>query len=70
MRKYGMGRTDGLKLLRHGGILAAALLMLAPVTGCIVVGVSNRGGWFAWPRGFGLVFVFVLLIFLLLRRRR
>jgi hypothetical protein len=55
---------------RCGGILAAALLLSGPLTGCIVVGVSNRGGWFIWPRGFGLLFVFAILLILLLRRRR
>jgi hypothetical protein len=58
------------RVARCGGVLGAGLLLAGSLTGCIVVGVSNRGGWFVWPRGFGLVFIFVLLIFLLLRRRR
>jgi hypothetical protein len=65
-----MRRIDGWKLLWHGGILAAGLAFAAPLTGCIVVGVSNRGGWFIWPRGFGLLFIFAMLVILLLRRRR
>jgi len=55
---------------RCGGILAAALLLAGTFSGCIVVGVSNRGGWFIWPRGFGILFVFAILLILLLRRRR
>ena len=65
-----MRRTEGLKLLRRGGILAAGLALAGTLTGCIVVGVSNRSGWFVWPRGFGLLFVFAILLILLLRRRR
>jgi hypothetical protein len=56
-----------------GGIVlipAAGMLLAGSLTGCIVVGVSNRGGWFIWPRGFGLLFVFAILLILLLRRRR
>ena len=65
-----MRRTEGLKLLRRGGILAAGLALAGTLMGCIVVGVSNRSGWFVWPRGFGLLFVFAILLILLLRRRR
>ena len=35
---------------------------------CIGVGYSNRGGWFVWPGGLGLVLV-IALIFFVLRRR-
>jgi protein-S-isoprenylcysteine O-methyltransferase Ste14 len=54
----------------RGGILAGAMVLAATLCGCVVVGVSSRGGWFVWPRGFGLVVVSALLMFLLLRRRR
>jgi hypothetical protein len=59
-----------LRMAERGSILAAAMLLAATLCGCLVVGVSGRGGWFVWPRGFGLVVVFALLMFLLLRRRR
>jgi len=35
---------------------------------CIGVGYSNRGGWFMWPGGLGLIVVVVLAV-LFLRRR-
>jgi hypothetical protein len=65
-----MRRTNGLKLLRRCGILTAGLALTGTLFGCLVVGVSNRGGWFVWPRGFGLLFIFAMLVILLLRRRR
>jgi hypothetical protein len=58
------------RVARCVGVLAAGLLLAVPLTGCIVVGVSNRSGWFVWPRGFGLLFIFAILLILLLRRRR
>jgi len=58
------------RVARCGVVLGTALLLAGTLTGCIVVGVSNRGGWFMWPRGFGLLFVFAILLILLLRRRR
>lgn len=58
------------RVARCGGILTAGLLLAGTLPGCIVVGVSNRGGWLVWPRGFGLLFIFAILLILLLRRRR
>lgn len=46
-------------------ILFSAQLM---TSSCVGVGYSNRGGWFIWPGGVGLLVV-ILIIFLLLRRR-
>ena len=49
-------------------ILASALLLTTPLTGCIAVGASSRGGFFIWPGGLGAL-VIILVIVLLLRRR-
>jgi hypothetical protein len=69
MREYGMRRTDGLKCLRRGGILATGLALPGTLTGCVAVGYSSRGGWFFWPRGFGLLFILILMVFLIRRKR-
>ena len=64
-----MRRTDGLKCLRRGGILATGLALPGTLTGCVAVGYSSRGGWFFWPRELTVVVV-ILVVVLLLRRRR
>ena len=38
-------------------LLAAVVLESA----CMAVGYSNRGGWFIWPGGLGLVIILLLL---------
>ena len=45
-----------------------ALCGMLPLSGCLVVGASSRGGFFVWPGGLGLLIMLGLLI-LLLRRR-
>jgi hypothetical protein len=55
---------------RDCGTFAFGLLVLQALSGFLVVGVSSRGGWFVWPRSFGLLLIFGLLVILLLRRRR
>jgi hypothetical protein len=53
----------------RSAICATGLLLAGMLSGCLVIGVSNRGGWFIWPRGFGFLLILVLLVFLLRRRR-
>lgn len=63
--------TQAKTRLRFGGALAlfaALLAALAPLTGCVVLGASSRGGFFIWPGGFGLILLIVVVL-LLLRRR-
>ncbi len=51
--------------------LPALLLLLSAqiaASSCVGVGYSNRGGWFVWPGGLGLLLV-ILVVVLLLRRR-
>ena len=50
-------------------IAALALLLALAQPSCVVVGYSNRGGWFFWPGGLGLL-VIVAVVLLLARRRR
>jgi protein-S-isoprenylcysteine O-methyltransferase Ste14 len=57
------------RVARCGGILATTLIMAGTLAGCVAVGYSSRGGWFFWLRGFGLLFILILLVFLLWRRR-
>lgn len=45
------------------------LLLTLSMSGCVGVGYSNRGGWFVWPGGLGLLLVIIVVV-LLLRRRR
>ncbi len=56
--------------LKIGRVLWLALVACAclPLSGCIMVGYSSRGGWFLWPGGLGLIFIVLLLLFLLRRR--
>lgn len=47
----------------------ALLLLALTQPACIVVGgYSNRGGWFVWPGGLGLLLL-VVVVLLLVRRR-
>jgi hypothetical protein len=48
-------------------LISFALLLQ---TSCIVVGYTNRGGWFVWPGGIFGVLVIVAVLFMLARRRR
>ena len=50
-------------------LAAVSLVCSAMLMGCVVVGYSNSGGWFVWPRGLGVVLA-ILFVVLLLRRRR
>ncbi|HMV51928.1 MAG TPA: hypothetical protein PLD20_05995 [Blastocatellia bacterium] len=44
------------------------LLAQSATTACVGIGYSNRGGWFFWPGGLGLVLL-ILIVVLLFRRR-
>lgn len=50
--------------------LALLLLLSAPLlsASCVTVGYSNRGGWFFWPGGLGLLIVILIVVWLLKRR--
>ncbi len=60
-----MRRDRSSEKLTTGLILLPAML---PLTGCVAVGYSSRGGLFVWPGGVGMVLL-ILVVFLLLRRR-
>ena len=45
------------------------LLLALSMSACVGVGYSNRGGWFVWPGGLGLLILIIVAV-LLLRRRR
>lgn len=59
--------------LRHATrlttMLAAAPLLALTLSGCLVAGVSSRGGGFIWPGGLGLLLMLALLFFFLRGRR-
>lgn len=59
--------------LRHASrlasLLAAAPLLALTLSGCLVAGVSSRGGGFIWPGGLGLLFMLAILFFFLRGRR-
>ena len=47
----------------------AAFALCSPLSGCLVVGGYRRGGgFFIWPGSIGL-FIVLLVVFLMLRRR-
>lgn len=53
-------------------ILCVALLGLiscSALSGCLVAGFSSSGGGFIWPGGLGLVFMLLVVLWFLLRRR-
>jgi hypothetical protein len=39
-----------------------------PLTGCVVAGVSSRGGFFIWPGSIGLLVIILIAVFVLRRR--
>jgi hypothetical protein len=43
--------------------IAAALLLTLPLTGCLVMGYSTRGGWYVWPWSIVLTLVAVALYY-------
>ena len=45
------------------------LLLTLSFSSCVGVGYSNRGGWFVWPGGCGVVVLSLLIIFFMRRRR-
>ena len=49
-------------------LMCSAMAACLPLSGCMVMGYSNRGGFFFWPGGIGLL-VLIAVVFLLLRRR-
>lgn len=38
------------------------------VSSCVGIGYSNRGGWFVWPGGLGLILIILFIVFLFRRR--
>ena len=68
MRPRDMARAHH-SVARSASILAAGLLLCVTLSGCLVAGVSSGGSWFVWPGSFGLLFIILLIIFLLRRRR-
>ena len=54
---------------RLSWVAAMALVLMVSATGCLAVGYSSSGGWFLWPGGIGLVFLILLVLFLMRRRR-
>ena len=56
-------------LSRYVLLALTAVAATTGLTGCLVAGYSSNGGAFIWPGGLGL-FVVILLVFFLLRRRR
>ncbi len=50
-------------------IIVVVFLLAMSQVSCVVAGYSNRGGWFVWPGGLGLLLV-IAVLFLLARRRR
>ena len=63
-----MNEGHGKGIVGNAAVLASHLLMSAVLSGCVVVGHRNGGGWFIWPGGLGL-FLVILLLFPFLRRR-
>ena len=45
------------------------LLACSTLSGCLVAGYTSSGGGFVWPGGLGLVFVLLVLLWFLLRKR-
>jgi membrane associated rhomboid family serine protease len=56
--------------LHRIALLAGASLACIALNGCIIIGGSSRhGGFFLWPRGFGLL-ILVIVVIALMRPRR
>ncbi|GAA3756217.1 hypothetical protein GCM10022270_13560 [Terriglobus aquaticus] len=49
-------------------LVGCAMAACLPLSGCMVMGYSSRGGFFFWPGGLGLL-VIIAVVYLLLRRR-
>lgn len=49
-------------------LVAAALVLPATLTGCIVAGYSSGGGLWVWPGSLVVTLILVLLYFMLRRR--
>ena len=47
---------------------AAALLLLMPLTGCLVAGYSSQSGLWIWPGSLVITLVLILLYFLMRHR--
>ena len=50
-------------------LLAGAFLACIALNGCIVIGTRSHGGFFLWPRGFGLLLIVILVVALMRPRR-
>ncbi len=60
-----------LRAMRLASAIFAGLLACSILSGCMVAGYSSGGGGgaFVWPGGLGLVFVLLVVLWFLLRRR-
>jgi len=47
------------------GLLLTVSSLILPLSGCLVVGYSSRGGAFIWPGGFGFLILLAILYFFL-----
>jgi hypothetical protein len=56
-------------LLHRIALAAGGLLACITLDGCIIIGSSRHGGFFLWPRGFGLL-ILVIIVIALMRPRR
>ncbi|MGI4853804.1 MAG: hypothetical protein ACRYF4_07145 [Janthinobacterium lividum] len=59
-------------LVNTARVLSSACLGLiscSALSGCLVAGFSSSGGAFIWPGGLGLVFMLLVVLWFLLRRR-
>ncbi|MGI4757660.1 MAG: hypothetical protein ACRYGF_12525 [Janthinobacterium lividum] len=57
------------KLFRLLCAAATGFIACTALSGCLVAGYSSAGGGFVWPGGLGLVFVLLVVLWFLLRRR-
>ena len=53
---------------RRGLLVLLSALTTVPLSGCLVVGGSSRGGFFIFPGSLGLI-VLIVIVGLILRRR-
>ena len=54
--------------MKRSAVLMTMLAACIPLTGCVMVGYSSRGGFFVWPGSFAFLLI-GLLLWLLFRGR-
>ncbi len=55
--------------LHRIALVVGGFLTCTALNGCIIIGSSRHGGFFLWPRGFGLL-ILVIIVIALMRPRR